>query len=301
MVDFDVEQTIDLINNYDKPHRFEKYSNIYYNNTENIKDSQKYLNIQEGSTILTIAGSGDQALNAIYLGATDIDVFDINLLSKYFLDFKIATIKTLDYKSYIEFMFFFCIDVSLKCVKNSYRYIRKNLTNDGKIYWDSVLYLKKDKYSKKIYQRLIQYLCINFIDNEQLTTRCDFLANEENYNRLKSNLKKCHFRFYNAELFDLAKCIQNNYDVIYLSNIADYVIDGYTSLIKFKRYAEQELGKHLVGGGSLTISYIYNIGTSNGKFLNNSHIINLFFQEYEKYTFSGIYENQSDGILVLKR
>ena len=81
---------------------FGEFSKIYLMTTENIKG---YLEkwFLEDKDVLTVAGSGDQMLNAYLLGAKNVTCFDINPLAFCQVKLKKAAVCTLKYEEYVEF------------------------------------------------------------------------------------------------------------------------------------------------------------------------------------------------------
>ena len=72
--------------------------------TENIRSFLEK-NSLENKQVLTVAGSGDQLLNAYLLGAQNVTCFDINPLAFYQVKLKKAAVCTLSYEEYLEFFF----------------------------------------------------------------------------------------------------------------------------------------------------------------------------------------------------
>ena len=65
---------------------FNKYDTIYQFSTENLQ----YLEKIKGSKVLTVTGSFDQALNLVYEGSSEIDNYDVNVLTVYNAGLKYA-------------------------------------------------------------------------------------------------------------------------------------------------------------------------------------------------------------------
>lgn len=306
MVSEHINKTIELINGSKFYYGFDKYSRIYFNNTENIKGTQDSLNINKGSRVLTTTGSSEQALNAIFHGATLVDAFDLNILSGYFLDFKIAAVLSLDYEEYLEFMKLFSLNYKHEYVRENYLKIRKNMPKDTKDYWDNVLFFRLKDYRKNI--SIIKELFTSFLSDKDLMERCDFLSNEDNYNILKNNLGNCLIRFINCDVNCLTQIINNKYDLIYLSNIADYISTSKEGLIPFRDYLKNDLYNYLSDSGELVAAYLYCLNS-----INNIRPIELagvreeLFTDFEIRSFKGVYKDtniihgDTDGIMVLKR
>lgn len=92
-----------LNNNYELSRDFEKYGKIYLNTTENIAGILEGLDIK-GKKVLSVAGSGDQMLNAYYHGAEEVSIFDINPLAAAQAELKLVAAQKLDYNEFYHFL-----------------------------------------------------------------------------------------------------------------------------------------------------------------------------------------------------
>jgi hypothetical protein len=106
---------------------------IYPFSNENITESLEDIDL-EGKSVITVGSSGDQVLNAILKGATNITLIDGNPLARYYVELKIAAIRNLEYTECLSFL----------TAKNilSYKYYQKishDLSDEAKIFWDSIM------------------------------------------------------------------------------------------------------------------------------------------------------------------
>ena len=83
---------------------FGEFSKIYLMTTENIKGFLQQYDLQN-KEILTVAGSGDQMLNAYLMGAKNVTCFDINPLAFFQVKLKKAAVCALNYEEFLEFFF----------------------------------------------------------------------------------------------------------------------------------------------------------------------------------------------------
>ena len=83
----------------------ERFNSIYPFTSENIAGYMKDLDLT-GKKVITVTGSTDHILNAILQGATEITTFDINPLTKPYMDLKISALKNLSYKNFIKLLLF---------------------------------------------------------------------------------------------------------------------------------------------------------------------------------------------------
>ena len=88
-----------------KEDAMERFNSIYPFTSENIAGYMKGLDLTD-KKVITVTGSTDHILNAVLLGATEITTFDINPLTKHYMDLKIGAIKNLSYEEFIEFLLF---------------------------------------------------------------------------------------------------------------------------------------------------------------------------------------------------
>lgn len=226
------------------------YSKCYLHTTENIKNFLEFCSI-EGKDVLTVAGSGDQLLNAYALGAKRVDVFDINILTQYTLDFKISAVLALDYDEFISFFF-----------------TSKGILLDPKTFSKVYTYLNED--TKEFFTRLI-----NKYGNEKATSfiyysiypsfykmrNMNVYLDEENYYKLKEILKHKTYNFIRTDILNLKDKLDKKYDVIMFSNISDSIdkifnTHGDESLKKYKRLIHEYV-KYLKSYGIIEAGYVY--------------------------------------------
>ena len=82
-----------------------RFNSIYPFTSENIAGYMRDLNLT-GKKVITVTGSTDHILNAILQGATEITTFDINPLTKPYMDLKISALKNLSYEDFIKLLLF---------------------------------------------------------------------------------------------------------------------------------------------------------------------------------------------------
>ena len=150
----------------------ERFDKIYPFTTENIAGYMKDLDLT-GKRIITVTGSGDQIINVILQGCNDITTFDLNPLTKEFMDLKLKKIKELSLEEYIKY--FSNLD------KDKYNY--KYFDIDNKI--DCNMYLNEEKYN--IIKERLDEVSITFIESNlkdlELDSNYDymFLSNIADY------------------------------------------------------------------------------------------------------------------------
>ena len=223
-----------------------RFSSIYSFTTENIAGYMYELDLSNKS-VITVTGSSDHIINAILKGCTDITTFDINPLSKYYMDLKISAIKELSYDEFLDFLLY---DTNKSF---SYDIINKlDMNNDSKTFWLNEL-SKNDNNGLKMKESglfNLKYFDIENIINSNL------YINKENYDIIKDRLKYVKIKFLESNLKDLK--INKNYDYMFLSNISDYLDIMYdnNSLMEYKELIFKFLKKVKV----IYFAYIYDIG-----------------------------------------
>ena len=168
---------------YDSGHFNITADRIYPFSNENISQSISEFDLN-GKSVITVGSSGDQVLNCILKGATDIILIDGNPLARYYLELKLSAIKNLNYEECLKFL-------TEHNVLN-YKYYQKvshDLSIEAKLFWDHVILevspLSKDDLMHKLFH------------NSALFTQSKmsnaYFQSRINYEKLKTN-------FYNSGL-----------------------------------------------------------------------------------------------------
>lgn len=206
---------------------FDKYHRPYYLFTnENIDAYLKAANIKSGSKALSVLASGDQAFNLIANGIKDIDTFDINKLTEYYVfGLKMALILKCNYQEFTEaYSKLLCILTSPEEIMSIIRDSLPYMYGKYRIYWTEIL----DFYNKlnKESELLINIICIlegEKINADKIKQANTYLKNELNYNIFKTNLLNSNMSYKFSNMLDLPQNFKKEYDYILLSNILDYV------------------------------------------------------------------------------
>lgn len=166
--------------------------------------------------VLSVIGSGDQILNTLLTKPSKIDAFDISIFPKFFLKLKIASIKSLSRDEYIKF-FFSTTETFLDEYYDDLYFdkIRKELDIEAEDFW-TYLFQYNDWYD--IYNSTL--FSSESVFEEQAIIQNKYLDNDEYYN-LRDILQSVQINYIESNLLDLK--INDTYDLIYLSNILEYV------------------------------------------------------------------------------
>lgn len=268
----------------------EKFNNIYPFTTENISGYMDNLDLTN-KKVITVTGSSDHILNAILKGSKYISTFDINPLTKIYMDLKISAIKGLTYQEFINFLLFES-DMNL-----DYNIITNlDMSDESKRFWLNELskynsgkeLLKSSLFNRKYF-------------NPKSKIENNLYLEESKYNLLKKRLKDTNITFINTSLKDLK--IDEYFDYMFLSNISDYLKLMYSSntLENFKELLN-EFKKRV---GTIYFAYLYDIGNSNPRTdIDDIKKVKEVFKEFEIKEFRTALENESnkkDGVLILKR
>ena len=252
---------------------FHRTSFIYRGSNER---TEKFVDLFENKKdILTVISSSDQLLNAILMGAINIDAFDISNFPKYYMWLKIAAIKSLDRDDYINF-FYDAVSSKQEVYDDMYfDAIRKNLDNNAEKFWTSLI----NYYDWNI----ITYSSLfsgEVVSSSNAINKNRYLK-LDNYKKMKSILNSVNIKTYEGNILNLAGKLDKMYDLIYLSNII-----GYVDKTEYKNMLSRFNLKE--DGAILTYIYDYNKRIEN------------FFSDTNS-TFNRFDDKAASGILIYKK
>lgn len=205
---------------------FDTYSPIYQFTNENLSALCETFDFKN-KNVLSVASSGDQYFSFLLNGASKVDLFDINLLTKYYIILKQIFILSSSLEDFINFFqnigkhynFF-----RSRLIKRQYEKINKRLPKDVKIFWDYII----NNLERGEIPYMFQSTCFNDGSSPYL------LKNE--YQKLKQILENRDLpNFKGADIYSLFEEFNDQYDIIYLSNIHQYKdSEEYFSFIREK-------------------------------------------------------------------
>ena len=199
---------------FEKKYTFDEHSFIYKKTNERLQDIPDIL--ENKKKILCVIGSGDQILNILLTKPEKVDAFDISIYPMYFLELKIAGIKTLTREEYINF---FIEDINHRNEEYYddlfYEKISKELSPEVRKFWQ-YLFDFNDWYD--IYNSML--FSSEPVIKDYALQQNKYLGKEEYY-RLREILKDTKINYIQSDILDLD--IEEEYDLIYLSNILQYV------------------------------------------------------------------------------
>lgn len=251
----DIREAIRIINGL--PSENEIYDEYGKVRRESNEDFHYYDKLDlEGKTVMTVASSGDHPVSAIFYKAKEVDVFDINRLTKYVTDLKRASILALDYEVFNRF--FYAEDCNKFMPYACYYYkIKPLLSDQGRYFWDSLYYnFSYEGIALKSLFRGITKYAIEWLNKDSV------YMNEASFNELKYlSLMQKEIPFYESCVTKLSNNLKGKkYDVIILSDIFSncfednhpYRID---KLKKFKQ-AVVDLSSNLNPEGKIVYAYL---------------------------------------------
>ena len=268
----------------------ERFNNIYPFTTENIAGYMNDLDLTN-KKIITVTGSSDHIINAILKGSTNITTFDINPLTKYYMDLKLSAIRELSF------------EVFLKILLNY---------NNSSLDKDIILNLNMNKESKEFWikQYTLYKNGVNLKQSSLFNTKYfnpqskiwqNLYLEKSNYEIVKERLKTSKITFINKNLLDLE--IKEEYDYMFLSNISDYLNKLFekNSLINYNKL----LTSYLNYVKYIYFAYLYDIGNSNPRSeIDDLNKVTQIFKNVNIKTFRSALENEKekkDGVLILRR
>lgn len=233
---------------------FSLTSRLYSMTTENIYGFLKNYDLRN-KKILTVAGSGDQRLNAYLMGASDITCFDINPLTLLQLRLKDSAIKNINYEKFIKFF-----GIYSRKYGNYYHILDNRIFTEFKDTLDKDTYEffnyiinESNKDKKSFYFDFDNELC--------LLKEMNAYLDEDKYYELRKIINDKDVNFIESDLLSLPdKLNDEKFDMILLSNISDYTHQIYDNNdLKEYRLLIDRLMNNLNSYGVLQVGYIYSI------------------------------------------
>lgn len=176
---------------------FAQYSQAYAVTNEDIREVLFALKPPQNAHILTVAGSGDQALHYKMAGVSHIDTFDITFNAKMMMDIKTTAIQKLGRLDFVRLLKEMARTDNIADI-SQYKKIAESLPADTRNYIQDMRGLRLVR-GGAFYE--------TFYNDE--------------YAKLQKLVKE-PFNFIWTDLKDLSSHLTQEYDQIYLSNILQY-------------------------------------------------------------------------------
>lgn len=249
----EINKTISLIQSYyENMVSFESntfeldnvYDYLYAFATEDM--AGYYSEFGQPKTFLTVGASGDQLLNAVKLGATKIDVFDLNRLDKRQCELKVSSAKILSAEELWKY--FTSFDENL-----FNRFIHK-MKEEDRIYWESLY----DFVGFSDLSKLYPYAEIP----KELYFKMNPYLEREGYEKFQETLENVEIHYYDSDLYSLPELLgDNTYDAMNFSNIYEYLNYGrntnYENALKYYQFIMEKMYPRLNQDGTMMVSYMY--------------------------------------------
>lgn len=255
---------------------FNGISKGYFWSNENIDGYLSLADFTNKNRALCVTASGDQIFSLISKGITDIDTFDINSLTEYYvLGLKRALIIKYPYREFLKIMTILnnfysnssetvhtIILESLPFMEQKYR-----------DFWSQIVdynhQIQKGQNFKFSLFPMLFNCCIPVSFSIQ---NSPYLQDEVSYEQVRSKLLSCNISFQNVNVINLGKNYHHQYDFVLLSNILDFMFQywqkwGYVELDKYLKSIQHLLTPE----GILYLKYVFEY-----RMRNNNHLAPLF-------------------------
>ena len=220
IVKMDVVGTREMIDKSYYESRFTKYDRVYFETNEDCDKLLSKIDVVD-KKILTVLGSGDQAFHFYLNGAKHVDLFDVNKLTMYYYYLRIWNIKK-NRTMYPNWHF------DREFVKDLLSSVKPNSRQEAIAY--------------RYWTEIVTKFDSNFLHQLYHAPNYKNLYENADINFLLERVEEDNFMFYDKDIslvFDIPK----KYDIIYTSNIGDYIEKD--SLILYRN----NLYNHLNSGG----------------------------------------------------
>lgn len=258
-------------NNINNPEIYHDTSFIYKFSNESIIDYQKYLKNRNNAFIVT--ASGDQILNSILEGTTNITSCDVSRFPKYFFELKKAAILSLSKDEYLDF---FLKDDNYDDILNDdiYDNIRNNMCDEDREFWDGLFQFFEggEIYNSSLFSHEV-------VTPQLVISRNSYLK-DNNYNKLQSNIEKTNINHQIGNVRDIILNEKKEYDLVNLSSIIYYYNGNYKELLESIKLSDE----------GIILTYLYDKGKRN---------IDDVFKEKE-YSFDN-FSKSGDGVMIYKK
>jgi len=255
----------DVINSY-----FTKYQKGFYWTNENIGCYLNAVNLEGMENALTVAGSGDIAFNLINKGINNVDTFDINRLTEYFI---LGLKRTMILKyNYYDFLFMINRiadkDISLEELTSILISLTKDMDFKYKLFWEEILGF--NYHIQKIYGTNLNLMMMLYVGTNARMSHLNnnsYLLDPYCYEEFRRKLGMANISFKGVDAIDLTKKYRGKkYDLILLSNVLDYADGRWGS-----NWNKEQLEEYLKSLESITnddgvifVKYIINYITEKG-------------------------------------
>lgn len=195
-----IADALGVMDVFDEYEFSDKYYTIYFNSNERLKEIFSKIDVYD-KDVLTVVGSGDQVFYSFYNGARSVDMFDKNKLSIHYYYLRTWVIKYLDkfYPSKLNKKY---IKTLLKIVKPHTKEERDSLR-----FWKIYIKIFTDEDTEELFSY----------------SRKNKINTIRNLSLIKKRIENDDVCFYNVDISKKVD-IKKKYDIIFTSNIVDYLL-----------------------------------------------------------------------------
>ena len=260
---------------------FSKYNKVFFVATECIREYLERESFNK-SRALTVLASGDQIFNLLHEGVEKIDAFDINKLQYFIYYLKRAFLLRFPLDTFVILCNSFGSNYALEEKIKIIEMLKEYLPEDVYEYFRRILEYAKNKKDAKISNLIIP----NSIDIEKSN---NYLKSEEDYLKVRKSLMNTDVNLYFDNALNIPSIVKPGYDVILLSNIADYLcqmIKGF-DIWDFKKYIDSFV--KMLNNNGLLINYLFGLDTASvilGTSISRSDLPDNSISKIETYPFS---------------
>ncbi|MEZ0261387.1 MAG: DUF3419 family protein [Alphaproteobacteria bacterium] len=271
--------------------RFSEVSPVYPFATENLGGYFGAIDFKN-KKVLSVASSGDHAINAFAAGAAAVTCFDLNFLARHMMELKLAALQVLDLDGFIAF--FRDLDADT--------YKKLALPVASRYFWDRAIGLRSSALFK---------------DNHDARAKADkaknallnnpYLQSAEAYRKAQQACKGKRVSFVQSDIVGLVTKLDEKYDVILLSNLSDYAHHMFADdcLKNYNDKIVAPLKACLADGGTMAFGYVYDgmdlHGSKARSPINDAVARRAAFGVYEEIDISStIDDHNHDTVLLLR-
>lgn len=214
-------------------YKFQKYDAVFFMTTEYLRIYLNNIAFNKDNALTILAG-GDHVFNLIYKGVREIDAFDINVLTYFTYQIRAAMMRAFSFNDFISANLRFASspEVALQILKK----LKGYLSDDVYRY-----YLELIEYAINNKQAKFKLLFRNFFDKDVCKAENLYLDSKSDYDRVRNNLDNVKVSFKFGDGKEIFNNLDKLYDIILLSNIADFFGNEGTDV------SLEDLNRFLVG------------------------------------------------------
>lgn len=273
---------------------FHSNSPAYFFSNEKLSGAFAFLKLKNRK-ILTVAASGDPVLEALAQGATEIVGVDISKKAIAHTHLKIAGIQELSFSEYWRFFAENTFDYG------TYRALKKAIPEEHQKWYDELFEFHgyqgyKIPRDQSVFSKVPLYPSRNL----------EHLADEVSYLKTKNAIKSVPITIRHGDL--LRPITEEQFDVIFLSNLADYIEQYLPDPTLFHEVVKKYV-QSLKPAGTLCVNYIRRADNDfymrNGPVIKKesfrSHVLNIPGTYSEEVLFNGYFPGSQDMLVLLHK